>query len=82
MATLDLIFRLVSIELSTFMQTYCKMRQLCKELYFLPLAQSSANSQTEDLMLSDKLLLKMRKRIGPKANSCETMGNTDSGSEA
>ena len=46
------------------------------------LAHSSANSGTEDLMFSVKLFMKMRKRIGPKTNSCETMGNTDSGSEA
>ena len=44
--------------------------------------QSSANRRTEDLILSGKSLLKIRKRIGPKTDPWGTPDKTGTGSEA
>ena len=44
--------------------------------------QSSANMQTEDLILSSKSFMKNRKRIGPKADPWGTLDKTGTGSEA
>ena len=38
--------------------------------------QSSVNSQTEDLMLSCRSLMKMRNRTGPRTNHCGTPDST------
>ena len=44
--------------------------------------QSSANSQTDDLMLSGRSLMKIRNRTGPKTDPCGTPERTGTGSEA
>ena len=49
---------------------------------FLYRTQSSANRQTEDLMLSGRPFIKIRNRIGPKTDPWDTPDNTRTGSEA
>ena len=44
--------------------------------------QSSANRRTEDLILSSKSFMKIRKRIGPKTDPWGTPNKTGTGSEA
>ena len=44
--------------------------------------QSSANSRTDDLILSGRSLMKIRNRTGPKTDPCGTPDRTGTGSEA
>ena len=44
--------------------------------------KSSANSRTDDLMLSGRSLMKIRNRTGPKTDPCGTPERTGTGSEA
>ena len=60
----------------------CKMRQSCNEWMFLYRTQSSASRRTEDLILSGKSLMKIRKRISPKTDPWGTPDKTGTGSEA
>ena len=48
---------------------------------FLYRTQSSANRRTEDLILSGKSLMKIRKRIGPKTDPWGTADKTGTGSD-
>ena len=49
---------------------------------FLYRTQSSANRQTEVLILSGKSFIKIRNRIGPKTDPWGALDNFESGSEA
>ena len=60
----------------------CKMRQSCNEWMFLYSTQSSANRQTEDLILSGRSFMKIRKRIGPKTDPWGTPDQSGTGSES
>ena len=48
----------------------------------VPRAQSSANRRTEDLILSGKSFMKIRKRIGHKMDPWDTLDKTGTASEA
>ena len=49
---------------------------------FLYKTQSSAKRQTDDLILSGRSLIKIKKRTGPKTDPWGTQDKTGTGSEA
>ena len=49
---------------------------------FLYKTQSSANRRTDDLILSGRSLINIKKRTGPKTDPCGTPDKTGTGSEA
>ena len=52
------------------------------DVMFLYKTQSSAKSQTDDLIFSGRSLIKMRNRTGPKTDPWGTTDKTGTGSEA
>ena len=49
---------------------------------FLYTTQSSAKRRTDDLILSGRSLINIKKRTGPKTDPCGTPDKTGTGSEA